>query len=195
MWDTGTAAVLQETEAIASGTISASTLRGGGSSSPYCYHPDPAEPMANNYVIAGLNVESVHTQFDKIVAYDAEAEHPPDIITICEHRILDKDIPNFKKKFADHGWHLHAAPAVAENGRAHAGVAILTRSGLRCHLHPADLPQWQKCGRFVTGSIVAPTGKHIFELAALYGYADPAHHRQEQQSLFDDVATWLGLQT
>ena len=147
--------------------------------------------MATNYVIASLNVESAHTQFDKIVGYDAEADHPPDILTICEHRILEKDMTSFTKKFAEHGWNFYATPAVAENGRAHAGVAILTRSGLRCHLHPADLPKWQHCGRFVAGSIVAPSGKHLFELATLYGYADPGHHRQEQQSLFDDVAEWL----
>ena len=166
-------------------------LRGGGRDNPYCYQPDPATPMSKSYVLASLNVESFHTQFDKLVSYDAEAEHPPDIIVACEHRIRERDLLAFQKRCDARGWRLHAVPAPAENGRAHAGVAVLVRSGLRCHLHKADLPQWQSNGRFITASIIAPTGKHLFELAAIYGYADPAHHQQDQQQLFDDVNTWL----
>ena len=182
--------LLQETEAMVS-KPDLFTLRGGGEANPYCYHPDPVDPMSKSYLLACINVESAHTQFDKIVSYDAEAEHPPNILMVCEHRIMDKDISGFKRRFAEQGWQLHAVPAPAENGRTHAGVAILTRSGLRCYLHENDLPQWQKCGRFITGSIIAPTGKHLFELAGIYGYADPAHHRREQQQLFDNVASWL----
>ena len=97
-------------------------LEGGGDRIHYQHEHDPSTPLAMKYSLVSLNIESAHTQFDKLVTYGAADDNIPDIMLICEHRIADTQQAAFRRRFADQGWNLHACPAPAENSRTHAGV-------------------------------------------------------------------------
>ena len=152
---------------------------------------DPTEAMTQKYVISAVNVESLTTQFEQVIMYEHRQPQAPDAIILIEHRLAEKNLATITAKFKQHDWHLTALPAPQENGRAHAGVAIITRPGLRFQRHEQELAHWQQQGRLLVGSLVGPTGKLICELIGVYSFADPTHRQTERQQLIDQLEEWV----
>ena len=152
---------------------------------------EPTHPNASQYTITAINMESVHTQFHQLMMLGYDQEHVPDVLVISEHRVADYQHDSIRKRFKDNGWDITMAYAPITNGRAHGGVAIATRGGLRYHRHHAHLPRWTAEGRVLVGALVTPSGRHVCDLLALYGPTDAAHHREQVEELLQDIEAWI----
>ena len=164
----------------------------GGANPAYHHYHDPSYPDAHRYVLATLNIESLNTQLEQLQIYGYHDDiGPPDLIVLCEHRVAEKQLNAATQKLRDNGWTAHFATAPMQNGKAHGGVAICTRSGLQFKPHTDGLQRWNQQGRLLHGSVLTPSGLHLCDLAAAYGYSDYKMHKDDMNAFIDDLEAWI----
>ena len=181
--------------AYQSSSLHPMTLRlQGGAHHDYDLQEDDhvqAQPPASSYTIVAINVESAQTQFQQIMQLGCIQDNQPDVIILSEHRISTDNQVNMRAKFKQHGWDISMVHAPIQHGRAHGGVAIAVRGGLKFHRHHQDLRQWTEQGRALAGALVTTKGQHVCDILGIYAPTDAAHHPDEVDSILQDVADWV----